>query len=59
MRFGHLMPTLETALRGLDLAPSERCEVEAEIRRLQSQAAAPVVMALGISAPPRFSRVPR
>ena len=35
VRFGHLMPTLETSQRGLDLAPPERREVEAEIWRLQ------------------------
>jgi hypothetical protein len=53
VRFGHLMPTLETALRGLDLAPSERGEVEAEIWRLQSQAAISVAMA-----PEYFSAAP-
>ena len=59
VRFGYLMPTLETALRGLDLAPSERREVEAEIWRLQSQAAVPVVMAPGyFSAAPFFPCAP-
>jgi MoaA/NifB/PqqE/SkfB family radical SAM enzyme len=59
VRFGHLMPTLETALRGLDLTPSERREVEAEIWRLQSQAAVPVAMAPGyFSAAPFFPCAP-
>ena len=39
VRFGHLMPTPETALRRLDLSPQERREVEAEIWRLQKSAA--------------------
>src|SRR5262245_17002553 len=59
VRFGHLMPTLETAQRGLDLAPSERRDVEAEIWRLQSQAEVPVVMAPGyFSAAPFFPCAP-
>ena len=47
VRFGHLMPTHETAMRGLDLSPQERREVEAEIWRLQKSAAVPVGMAPG------------
>ncbi|HEX2523281.1 MAG TPA: radical SAM protein [Terriglobia bacterium] len=47
VRFGHLMPTPETATRGLDLSPQERREVEAEIWRLQKSAAVPVGMAPG------------
>jgi len=35
VRLGWLMPTPETAQRGLDLSPEERCAVESEIRRLQ------------------------
>jgi hypothetical protein len=59
VRFGHLMPTLETALRGLDNAPAERLEVEAEIWRLQPQAAIPVAMAPGyFSAAPFFPCAP-
>jgi MoaA/NifB/PqqE/SkfB family radical SAM enzyme len=38
VRFGWLMPTPETAARGLDLSPDERRAVEAAIRRLQSDA---------------------
>jgi MoaA/NifB/PqqE/SkfB family radical SAM enzyme len=47
VRFGHLMPTAETAMRGLDLSPQERREVETEIWRLQKTAAVPVGMAPG------------
>ena len=47
VRFGHLMPTPETATRGLDLSPQERREVEAEIWRLQKSADVPVGMAPG------------
>ena len=35
VRFGHLMPTPETALRKLDLTPDERREVESEVWRLR------------------------
>jgi len=55
VRFGHLMSTHETALRGLDLSPSERREVEAEIWRLQKTALVTVGMAPGyFSASPFF-----
>jgi MoaA/NifB/PqqE/SkfB family radical SAM enzyme len=47
LRFGHLMPTPETALRHLDLSPQERREVEAEIWRLQKGASIPIGMASG------------
>jgi MoaA/NifB/PqqE/SkfB family radical SAM enzyme len=47
VRFGHLMPTPETALRKLDLTPEERREVEAEIWRLRSCASLPIGMAPG------------
>jgi MoaA/NifB/PqqE/SkfB family radical SAM enzyme len=47
VRFGHLMPTAETAMRGLDLSPQERREVEGEIWRLQKTAEVPVGMAPG------------
>jgi pyruvate-formate lyase-activating enzyme len=47
VRFGHLMPTLETALGQLDLSPRERREVEAEIWHLQKTASVPVGMAPG------------
>jgi MoaA/NifB/PqqE/SkfB family radical SAM enzyme len=47
VRFGHLMPTPETALRGLDLSPEERREIESEIWRLKRIAAIPVGMAPG------------
>lgn len=46
-RFGHLMPTPETAMRGLDLSPPERLAVEAEIWQLQKSADLPVGMAPG------------
>jgi MoaA/NifB/PqqE/SkfB family radical SAM enzyme len=55
IRFGHLMPTSDTAVRGLDLAPQERREVETEIWRLQKSAQVPVSMAPGyFSAAPFF-----
>lgn len=47
VRFGHLMPTYDTAARGLDLSPQERRDVEAEIWGLQKSAAVPVGMAPG------------
>jgi MoaA/NifB/PqqE/SkfB family radical SAM enzyme len=47
VRFGHLMPTPETALRRLDLSPQERRKVEEEIWRLQKTAPVPVRMAPG------------
>jgi MoaA/NifB/PqqE/SkfB family radical SAM enzyme len=59
IRFGHLMPTPDTALRQLDLSPHERREVEAEIGRLQQTAPVPVVMAAGYySASPLFPCTP-
>jgi MoaA/NifB/PqqE/SkfB family radical SAM enzyme len=53
VRFGWLMPTPDTALRGLDLGPQERRAVEAEIRRLQTDA--PVAVGMG---PGYFSATP-
>jgi MoaA/NifB/PqqE/SkfB family radical SAM enzyme len=47
VRFGHLMPTPETALRKLDLTPEERREVEAEIWGLKKSASIPIGMAPG------------
>ena len=47
VRFGHLMPTLQTALRKLDLSPRERRQVESEIWRLKKIASIPVGMAPG------------
>ena len=47
VRFGHLMPTQETALRKLDLTPEERREVESNIWRLKKSAPIPVGMAPG------------
>jgi len=49
VRFGHLMPTPETALRNLDLdlTPVERREVESEIWRLKEAVSIPVGMAPG------------
>ena len=59
IRFGHLMPTPETALRGLDLSPQERREVEAEIWRWQKTAPVPAGMAPGyFSASPFFPCAP-
>jgi hypothetical protein len=54
VRFGYLMPTPETAQRGLDLAPHERRAVEAVIWRLQPQAPLPVGMAPGYFSPTPF-----
>jgi len=53
VRFGHLMSTPETALRGLDLSPQERLEVEAEIWHVRENA--PILVAL---APGYFSESP-
>ena len=47
VRFGHLMPAPETAVRKLDLTPQERREVEAEIWQLKQSARIPVGMAPG------------
>jgi MoaA/NifB/PqqE/SkfB family radical SAM enzyme len=47
IRFGHLMPTRNTALGGLDLALHERRAVEEEIRQLQRDAPIAVAMAAG------------
>jgi MoaA/NifB/PqqE/SkfB family radical SAM enzyme len=47
VRFGHLMPTKETALRKLDLSPQERREIESQIWRLKKNAPVPVGMAPG------------
>ena len=47
VRFGHLMPTPDTAARKLDLSPTERRDVEAEIWRLQKSARVLVAMAPG------------
>jgi MoaA/NifB/PqqE/SkfB family radical SAM enzyme len=47
VRFGHLMPTDDTAARGLNLSPQERRAVEAEIWRLQKMSLVPVGMAPG------------
>jgi MoaA/NifB/PqqE/SkfB family radical SAM enzyme len=59
VRFGWLMPTPDTAQRGLDLPPLERCAVEAEIRRLRQDAPLAVGMAPGYySASPFFPCAP-
>jgi MoaA/NifB/PqqE/SkfB family radical SAM enzyme len=59
VRFGWLMPTPETAERGLDLAPSERRRLEAEIRALRQRAQVAVGMAPGyFSASPFFPCAP-
>lgn len=47
VRFGHLMPTPDTALRGLDLSAGERREAEAEVWRLKEESGLPVGMAPG------------
>jgi MoaA/NifB/PqqE/SkfB family radical SAM enzyme len=47
LRFASLMPTPETALRGLDLSPDERRAVEAEIWRLKAEAPLPIGLASG------------
>jgi MoaA/NifB/PqqE/SkfB family radical SAM enzyme len=59
LRFGHLMPTPETALRQLDLSPHERREVEEEIWSLRKSVAVRVGMAAGyFSDSPFFSCSP-
>jgi MoaA/NifB/PqqE/SkfB family radical SAM enzyme len=59
VRFGYLMPTPETALRGLDLTPHKRREVETVIWRLQPQEPLPVGMAPGyFSTTPFFPCAP-
>ena len=47
VRFGHLMPTPETALRKLDVSPEDRREIESEIWGLKQRASIPVGMAPG------------
>jgi MoaA/NifB/PqqE/SkfB family radical SAM enzyme len=47
IRFGHLMPTRDTALRNLDLTPAERREIEDQIWRPKKTASIPVGMAPG------------
>ena len=47
VRFGHLMPTAETALRKLDLTPDERREVESQIWGLKKSVPIPIGMAPG------------
>jgi MoaA/NifB/PqqE/SkfB family radical SAM enzyme len=47
MRFGHLMPIPETAIRKLDLTSEERRELELEIWRLKKIASVPIGMAPG------------
>ena len=47
VRFGHLMPTPETALRKLDLSPKDRREIESEIWGLKQRAFIPIGMAPG------------
>ncbi len=55
VRFGHLMPTADTARRNLDLSPLERRRVESRIWQLREKASVPVLMAQAISAtPPSF-----
>jgi MoaA/NifB/PqqE/SkfB family radical SAM enzyme len=59
VRFGHLMPTLDTARRQLDLSPHERRAVEAEIGQLRQVSPVPVIMAPGYySASPFFPCAP-
>lgn len=59
VRFGWLMPTPETALRGLDLSPEVRRQVEAEIWGLRQRAPLAVGMAPGyFSAAPFFPCAP-
>jgi len=47
IRFGHLMPTPDTAIRGLDLTLEKRRQTEGEIWRLRKGASLPVAMAPG------------
>lgn len=47
LRFGHLMPVVETTDRGWDLSPWERKVVETEIWQLRASAALPITMAAG------------
>ena len=47
LRFVHLMPTPETAVRGLDLSPGERRRVEADIWGLRRTAPIAIDMAPG------------
>jgi MoaA/NifB/PqqE/SkfB family radical SAM enzyme len=55
VRFGHLMPTPDTAQRQLDLSPRARRDVEAEIGQLRQASPVPVLMAPGsYSASPFF-----
>jgi MoaA/NifB/PqqE/SkfB family radical SAM enzyme len=47
VRFGHLMPTPDTTVRGIELTPGERRTVEADIWELRRTARIPVGMAPG------------
>jgi MoaA/NifB/PqqE/SkfB family radical SAM enzyme len=47
VRFGHLMPTSDTALRGLDLDLQSRFRIESEIWKLQKKSSVRVDMAPG------------
>src|SRR5207249_9326565 len=47
VRFGHLMPTPDTARRQLDLSPHERRAVEAEIGQLHQISPVQVIMTPG------------
>jgi MoaA/NifB/PqqE/SkfB family radical SAM enzyme len=47
VRFGHLMPTPNTALRKLDLSPEERREIESKVWALQKHSPVPIGMASG------------
>ncbi len=59
VRFGHLMFTPDTAMRGLDLSPQERLGVETEISRLKESAPILVTMAPGyFSESPLFPCAP-
>ena len=53
LRFGHLMPTSDTAARALDLTPAQRRQTEAEIWQLQKRRRCRLVWRLGITARPR------
>jgi MoaA/NifB/PqqE/SkfB family radical SAM enzyme len=47
VRFGHLMPTPDTARRELDMTPEERHETETEIWKLKERSKLPIGMAPG------------
>ena len=58
LRFGHLMPSTITTLKGFDLSPWERKVVEAEINDLKGRHPIPIAMAPGFHTTSLFPCAP-